>query len=158
MSAEQTYAGLDTLSRAELADMMDPETRRLSCGPGVDPDDLETLLDLLMGPPGRVVRHAVLLDGRPVGRIDFNHSGRAVSVGFMVHRDFRNRGVLSRAWRDLSPIHGGLFTAACWSHNLAARRSLASFGFRERGFVMEHRFPVVLHSLDSDTVYARRAA
>lgn len=158
MSGDLTYVGLDTLARETLADMMDLETRRLSSGPGLDAEDLEGLLDILLGPPGRVVRHAVMMDGLAVGRIDFNHSKPFVSVGFMVHRDFRGRGIMSRAWRDLQPIHGDLFSAACWSHNLAARRTLASLGFRERGFVMQHEFPVVLHSLDASSASIPRTA
>ena len=139
----QTYASIHDVPRSDLADILDPEACDLSCGPGLDPTDVERIIDLHVNHGRSVDKHVILVDRRPAGIIDFRISTRRTAIGFVVHRDMRRRGVLSRAWADLAPRHGPLFHASCWADNGPARKALAGMGFHERHVDLSPR-PIVL--------------
>lgn len=132
---ELAYAPLDEIERGVLADLLDAQTRGMTCGPGMMADDQEHLLDMFALRLRSIDRFAILMGDRLAGTIEFCHNMDRPMIGFSVHRDMRRMGIFAKAWRDLHPRYGTIFEAHSWEHNTAARRALLSVGFRETGII-----------------------
>lgn len=126
------YLPLDTIEREVMADLLDAETRRLTCGPGMIADDPDYLLDMFSLRLGTIDRHAVMMGDRLVGILEFCRHRPRTRIGFCVHRDVRGMGVFSKAWSDLHARYGPRFEALTQFDNAAGRRALRSIGFTER--------------------------
>ena len=74
--------------------------------------------------------HAVLVDGVPVGNIDFGLDDDGCwETGFFIASAWRRKGIIEKAWRELSTEYGSCFTAGCWENNTASILLLAKLGF-----------------------------
>lgn len=128
-----TYPPFWTIPARTVETALDDETMALVTGPGMDAADLwEFHPHLAFGQPV----HAIVEDGRFVGVMSFNPPEKAGSmpgstvVGFWLRRSARRRGILTSAWRHLSPMYGTRFSAGCWTRNEPVRGLLDQLGFR----------------------------
>lgn len=144
------YLPLETIEREVMADLLDAETRRLTCGPGMIADDPDYLLDMFSLRLKSIERHAVMMGDRLVGILEFCLQRPRTRIGFCVHRDVRGMGVFSKAWSDLHTRYGPRFEAVTQIGNAPARRALLSVGFREIDPIIADGSVLSVALMDSD--------
>lgn len=77
--------------------------------------------------------HAILVDGKPVGNIDFGLSDSFEAgrweTGFFIASAWRRKGIIEKSWQKLSSEYGPNFSASCWEDNLPCTSLLTKLGF-----------------------------
>ena len=120
------------LSRKFLERNLDSSILDMIVGPGSTVDNI--MEELMVSNPNR---YSIVEDGVIKGNISFVYSlfdngfGNSWEVGFWTLPQYRNQGLIKRAWRDLSYPYGTNFTAACWQRNHPSISLLGQLGFDE---------------------------